>query len=245
MRASTEKLEGEKKAAITEVDKLRNQLTGVRSQADSGSQQAQRAKSDTDLQLKQIAELKAQLQRAAGQIQLVQKQKQDAELDVEETKKQAQATTAAALEGQQAELTRLGKEVLDARKAQRDAVAQAQQARAEAEQIKKMVAQRLAQNKTATVPPAAAVPAARSMATPAGGLDAASQTPQAAKPNPLRLEQPRPVEASGHTDDFDSPTVVLDTDGVQPPDPFESQKTRMVEVPTIPSMARGPSGSTS
>ena len=245
LRASTEKLEGEKKAAITEVDKLRNELTGVRSQADSGAQQAQRAKSDTDLQLKQIAELKAQLQRAAGQIQLEQKQKQDAELDVEETKKQAQATTAAALEGQQAELTRLGKELLDARKAQRDAVAQAQQARAEADQIKKMVAQRLAQNKTATVPPAAAVPAARSMATPAGGLGAASQTPQAARPNPLRLEQPRPVAASDHTDDFDSPTVVLDTDGVHPPDPFESQKTRMVEVPTIPSMARGPSGSTS
>ena len=242
LKGVVEKSDGEKKAALADVEKLRAEMNEVRTLAGAGAQQAQQAKADADAQAKQVADLKAQLQRAATQTQLAQKQKQDADAELEAVKKQAEVSKASALEAQQAEVTRMGKELLEARKAQRDAVAQAQQSKAEADQIKKMAAQRLAQTKTGgTVPPTAATttttPPTAARAVPAVG--AASQVPQPAKaPKAQGLAPPQGALPSADGNAFDVPTVAVQAPAAG--DPYASQKTVMVERPAIPSIARGP-----
>ncbi len=230
LKAIVEKIDGEKKLALGDVEKLRAEMNEVRAQA--GAQQAHQARADAELQAKQLSDVRAQLQRAVLQNQLVLKQKQDADLELEAAKGQAEANKASALEAQQAELTRLGRELLEARKAQRDAVAQAQQSKAEADQIKKMAAQRLAQTKVATFPPVAAAP----RAVPAVG--AASLVPHAVNP-------PRPAPQDGLSSEgaFDPPTVAVHAPApaTMGGDAYEGQKTLMVERPSIPSLARGPS----
>lgn len=221
-KALIEKIEGEKKAALDATEKLRAEIADARNQAGAGAQQAAQAKQESDARAKELADLKAQLQRAAQQTQLAQKAKQEADADIENLKKQADADRNAAIEAQQVEVTRLTKELLDARKAQRDAVAQAQQAKAEAEQIKKMAAQRLAQTKPPTAAAPSTAPAPVPKAAPAVG--AASVVPQPAR---------APMTAESNP--FDSPTVVAAAGS----DPFDAQKTVMVDRPVIPSQARG------
>lgn len=234
-KALLEKAEADKKAAQDATEKVRAELNEARSQAGAGAQQAQQAQQDAAARAKELADLRSQLQRAAQQTQLAQQAKQEADADIEALKKRSDADKAAAVEAQQGEVTRLTKELLEARKAQRDAVAQAQQAKAEAEQIKKMAAQRLAQTKPPTGVPAAApgsvaaAPAVPRTGAPAVG--AASQLPQAVGQAAAPASRPPAPEANP----FDTATVVA-----KAVDPFDPQKTVMVERPVIPSQARGP-----
>ena len=213
LKTVVDKAELDRKAAVGEVDKLSAELAELRGLAQSGSAQAQQARADADARAKDLADARAQLQRAQQQVQAATKAKTEAEAEAEAAKARGSRDAAAAVEGQQAEVTRLNKELLEARKAQRDAVAQAQQARAEADQIKKLAAQRMAQQRTSAPP----------------GPTAASLPPAAAKPVPMG------VTVEGNP--FESPTVAVNLAATNP---FEAQSTVLVERPAVPSQARGP-----
>jgi|GEM_PF-1098298 len=246
VKATLEKADADKKAVSTEADKLRAELAELRAQATSGASQAQQAKADAEARAKELADAKAIATRAQQQIQLAMKAKADAEAEAEAARQKAARDIAAANEAQQVEVNRLNKEVLEARKAQRDAQAQAQQAKAESEQVKKTAAQRLAAQRTSTAPgPAAAGSVPPSTVPPRAA--APSAVPGAAgqpAPRPAAQGAPKPglappQGATGEGDPFDSPTVMVAAPGA-PADPFDPQSTVMVAKPTIPSMARGP-----
>jgi len=158
LKAVVDKAEADRKAGAADVEKLSSELAELRAQASNGSAQAQQAKADADARAKELAEARAQMARAQQQLQAATKAKADAEADVEAAKAKGARDAAAAVEAQQAEVTRLNKDLLEARKAQRDAVAQAQQAKAEADQIKKLAAQRMAQQRTSAPPGPAGAP---------------------------------------------------------------------------------------
>ena len=98
-----------------------------------------------------------------------------------------------------------------------------------------MAAQRLAQTKPPTgVPSAAPGSVAAAPAVPRTGapaVGAASQLPQAVPQAMPPASRPPAPEANP----FDTATVVA-----KAVDPFDPQKTVMVERPVIPSQARGP-----
>jgi chromosome segregation ATPase len=232
LKATLEKSDGDKKAAAAEHDRLRAELAETRAQLTSGSSQAQALKADADSRAKELADAKTQLARATQQAQAAMKAKAEAEAETEATKQRLARDLAVATEAQAAETNRLNKELLDARKAQRDAMAQAQQAKAEAEQIKKMAAQRLAQ-RASTAPTAASSPP--KPAAPASSPPKPAPSKSAAPTMVGALSPPHGASAEGN--DFDSPTVVV---AAGTADPFDPQRTVMVSKPDIPSLARGP-----
>ena len=222
LKALLEKGEADRKAASADVERLSAELQVVKASANAGAGAAQQAKADADARSKEIAELRAQAQRQTQQLAAAQKAKADADAQLERFRKDSETAKAAAVEAQAADVTRLQKELLDARKAQRDAVAQAQQAKAEAEQIKKNAAQRLAARSSAPRPVTEA---------PKPAPAAVSTAPKAAG----GLSPPKGASQEGNP--FDTPTVAVDAPGGNP---FDPQRTVMVDKPTIPSQARGP-----
>lgn len=241
LKATLEKADADRKATANDADKLRAELGEARAQLTSGSSQIQQVKAEADARAREIADAKALAVRAQQQAQLAMKARAEAEAEAEAVRLRAAREASANVENQQAELGRLNKELLDARKAQRDALAQAQQAKAEAEQIKKMAAQRLAQSRSSTSSPVQGVGAKPPSMPPVAAAAAMPLAPPATRPTtPARSVMSPPQGGTGDGDeelnDFDSPTVV----GASGADPYEAQRTVMVAMPDIPSLARGP-----
>jgi chromosome segregation ATPase len=237
VKAALEKADADRKGASAETDKLRAELAEVRAHATSAASQGLQAKVDAEAKTRELAEAKAVVARTQQQLEQAFKLKADAEAEAEATRQRSARELSAANETQQTEVNRLNREVLEARKAQRDAQAQALQAKAEAEQVKKTAALRLAGQRTTSLPSSTTSPP--DVAAPRNP----SMPPQVQGAQPTSVAPPvvaGPAHGAADAEsDFDSPTVMVVAPGPAQ-DPFAPQSTVMVPTPFIPSLARGP-----
>lgn len=237
VKGALERADADRKTVSTETDKLRAELAELRAHATSAASQALQSKVDAEAKAKELADAKAVVARTQQQLEQALTVKADAVAEAEATRQRSARELSAANEAQQAEVNRLNREVLEARKAQRDAQAQALQAKAEAEQVKKTAALRLAGQRTTSLPSSTTSPP--DVAAPRNP----SMPPQVQGAQPTSVAPPvvaGPAHGAADAEsDFDSPTVMVVAPGPAQ-DPFAPQSTVMVPTPFIPSLARGP-----
>ena len=265
LRVMVDKSEASRRLQEDELSRLRSEQLALQNQVEGTAKSAQAARVETEQRQKQLQDLQIQLQRATGQLHAAQQQRGELEEQLQRQRQAVQAAQESAATNQHAEVQRLQQELLQARKSQRDAVAAAQQAKAEAEQIKKLAAQRMAQDpRTGSgVRPTAAAPSSIPTAAALGSLPpvsapglgptgiarsapavgAASQIPQptAGQRPAARMPPPHAVTVvpgvqRSEEAGFDAPTVVGKGTAT---DPFADQKTVLVDRMTLPPRGSG------
>lgn len=268
-RALLEKADTARKQAEGDAASMRAQIDDIRNAQKQGEQIVAQARLEGEQRLARLSELTQQVQRLNAARDASERARADAEQELARTKLRAEQELASG-KGQLAdEVTRLQIELTAAKKSRADALAAAQQSKAEAEQIKRLAAEKIKQAQAAargsvaptaarpaTSPPGSSPPAAASM--PPRTVSGTLAPPVSTVPAPTRDPPAPPASVGGGLAPPAGAPVTNPGFQMAPPtempgiaglpslpsmpggqDPYPDQKTVVIDKPVIPSAARG------
>ena len=245
-RVQLEKIDGERKQSEAAVARLRAELAAVLQAHKAAGQAVAAVRLESEQKSARMQELAQQVQRLTAAREASDASRGEAEQELARTKHRAEQDLSLGTGQLAHEVARLQSELTAVKKSRADAVGQAQQARAEAEQMKRLAADKIREVQAAarsTAPPRLAVPSSPPMTAPPpppwlGSAHALPLPPAMPSAAHAARASAAPAAAIG----FEDPSPTSASHNSSDDDDFDGDKTAIVENMHIPSAARDNKG---